>query len=94
MFAHRHGDSRSCGASTNVIGQDFVTVDGQLWSVDGDPNDHGSGELISSRAWLTIGGKPVICVNDGAEPDTLCFIVGPPHCNPSATGSASLVDVS
>lgn len=91
---HRHGDARICGASTIVQGQDFVKIDGQLWAVDGDPNSHGAGDLNTSRPWLTINGKGVIAVGDSAQPDTLCFTVGGPHCAPSAVGFSDLVEVS
>ena len=37
-YCHRDGDSRSCGATTIVSGQNFVFVDSHLWSVDGDGN--------------------------------------------------------
>jgi uncharacterized Zn-binding protein involved in type VI secretion len=92
MRAHRHGDSRICGASTIVAGQSHVTVEGQLWAVDGDPNDHGGGALISTHAWLTINGKGVIVAQDPAGADALCPV--PPHCNPSAVGFSDLVDVA
>jgi uncharacterized Zn-binding protein involved in type VI secretion len=93
-FSHRNNDSRICGALTIVVGQDFVTVDGQLWSVDNDPNTHGGGQLISSQTWVTIDGKGVIVKDDSSDPDALCFIVGGPHCNPKASGFSNLVEVS
>ncbi|MDP2358642.1 MAG: hypothetical protein Q8M31_21665 [Beijerinckiaceae bacterium] len=92
-FAHRHGDARVCGASTIVTGQNFVTVEGQLWAVHGDPNSHGAGDLISSRSWITIDGKPIIVQGDAAAADNLCPIVGGPHCAPSAVGHSTLTDV-
>jgi uncharacterized Zn-binding protein involved in type VI secretion len=92
MKAHRHGDARICGASTIVSGQSLLTVDGQLWAVHGDNNSHGGGALISTHSWLTINGKGVIVVGDPAGADALCPV--PPHCNPSAVGSSSLVDVA
>jgi uncharacterized Zn-binding protein involved in type VI secretion len=92
-FAHRHGDSRACGASTIVQGQSFVSVAGQLWAVDGDPNSHGGGALRASVSWITIDGKPVVVVGDGAAPDALCLPLGGAHCAPAAVGSASFVDV-
>lgn len=91
-FSHRHDDSRVCGASTIVAGQDHLTIDGKLWAVDGDPNDHGDGALITSHSWLTINGKGVIVAGDSASADALCPI--PPHCNPSAVGFSELVDVA
>lgn len=94
MKAHRHGDLRACGASTVVAGQDFMTVEGQLWAVDGDPDSHGSGALATSHAWLTINGKGVIVVGDSAAPDDLCPIAGGAHCAPSAVGFSDLTDVA
>jgi uncharacterized Zn-binding protein involved in type VI secretion len=91
--SHRQGDARICGATTSVTGQDFVTVDGQLWSVNGDPNSHGDGALVTSNGWLTIAGKGVIVVGDSAGPDSLCIPVGPPHCAPNAVGFSDMIDV-
>jgi hypothetical protein len=58
--AHRHADSRVCGASTIVVGQTSVKVNGRLWAVKDDPNSHGGGELIPSFNSVTIAGKRVI----------------------------------
>lgn len=59
-LAHRHGDSRACGATTVVTGQSTVTINGKLWAVLGDPNSHGAGNLINSISSVTINGKPII----------------------------------
>jgi len=69
--AHRHGDSRFCGATTNVEGQTTVRVNGKLWAVEGDPNTHGEGRLISVVGnTVRIGGKLVIvAVGDNAAGD-------------------------
>lgn len=91
-YSHRNNDTRVCGASTIVSGQDFVKVDGQLWSVDGDPNSDGGGGLITSHSWLTINGKGIIVNGDDANPDSLCPI--PPHCNPAASTYDDLISVS
>lgn len=91
--AHRDGDARSCGATTEVIGQDFVTIEGQLWAVNRDPNSHGDGELIAATTYITIGGKRVVVVGDSADPDALCPIPGGNHCEPKAVGFSSLVTV-
>lgn len=87
--AHRHGDSRTCGATTIVSGQSSVYVNGQLWAVEGDQNSHGSGALQASGSTIKINGKNII-VNapDSASADNLCPIVGGPHCAP-ATASGS-----
>lgn len=84
---HRNGDSRACGASTIVSGQGFVFVDGQLWSVEGDPDSHGGGNLSPGQiAAIYIDGKRVIGVGDAAAPDALCIPLGGAHCAPSASG--------
>lgn len=90
--AHTHGMARICGATTVVIGQDNVFVNGQLWAVHGDPNSHGQGNLVASGNKVFINGKPVIInAPDGANPDTLCDLIGPPHCGPStAAGSGNV----
>lgn len=92
MKAHCHGDARNCGASTIVGGQSHVTISGKLWAVEGDPNSHGGGALISSHGWLTIKGRGVIVAGDHAAADSLCPT--PPHCDPVAVGFSPLVDVA
>lgn len=93
-YSHRQDDARACGATTIVVGQDFVTIEGKLWSVDGDPNSDGGGNLSASKTYVTIGGTPIIVAGDSAAPDALCPIPGGPHCAPFATGFSSLVDVA
>lgn len=93
MQAHRHGDQRSCGATTVVSGQSFVTVDGQLWAVENDQNTHGGGGLIASKTYIKIGGKSVIVVNDSANQDNLCPSLGGEHCNPKASSGSNLINV-
>ena len=92
-YSHRSTDSRACGAGTIVVGQDFVKVDGKLWAVDGDPNDHGGGALSTSHSWLTIAGKGIIVNGDSAAADSLCLPLGGAHCGPSATGFDNLIEV-
>lgn len=88
--AHRHGDSRVCGATTIVSGQGTVTVNDKLWAVDGDPNDHGGGALIAGGApTVSINGKTVIVQGDAASADALCPV--PPHCAPNAVGGSGNV---
>lgn len=70
--AHRHADARFCGATTTVVGQSSVSVNGRLWAVEGDPNTHGQGLLIAvyGNPCVTIEGKYVICaVGDAAGGD-------------------------
>lgn len=90
---HRIGDARSCGAATEEAGNDFVTVDGQLWAVDGDPDSHGDGGLNASIDWIEINGKAIIIAGDGAGADDLCPIAGGEHCSPSAVGFSDLIDI-
>jgi uncharacterized Zn-binding protein involved in type VI secretion len=93
-ISHRNGDSRACGASTVVVGQDFVFVDTQLWAVLADPDSHGDGGLINSQNYVFINDKPVILVGDSANPDDLCPISQGLHCEPSATSGDSLITVN
>lgn len=90
--AHRNGDLRTCGGATIVTGQGTVFVNGQLWSVLGDPDSHGSGALIATGTTVFAGGLPVIVLfPDPATPDALCPIVDGPHCNPmTAQGSPNV----
>jgi len=86
---HRHGDSRVCGATTIVSGQNKVYINKRLVSVEGDTNTDGGGALIASPSTkFYINGKKIIFVGDSAFPDLKCGTEGPPHCNPAAaTGS-------
>ena len=63
-----------------------------LWAVEGDTNTHGNGALIATNPkTVFINNIPVIEVQDDSNPDNLCFIDGPPHCNPFSTeGSANV----
>lgn len=72
--AHRNADKRRCSAATTVVNQSSVYVNGRLWSVNGDPNTHGSGDLVAiyGPPCVYIEGKLVICaVGDTAKPDEL-----------------------
>jgi hypothetical protein len=93
-YSHRDTDSRACGATTIVSGQDFVTVDDKLWSVNGDDNTDGGGALSTSHSWLTIADKGIIVNGDSAASDSLCFPIGGNHCAPSATGYDNLIEVT
>jgi hypothetical protein len=91
---HRNNDDRACGATTTVVGQGFVFVDGQLWAVVGDPNTDGGGGLIPGKiAAIYINGKRVIGKGDDADPDSLCPI-DPIHCDPKATSGDANVTAS
>jgi hypothetical protein len=83
---HRQDDSRSCGATTVVSGQNFVFVDGKLWAVEGDPDSHGGGGLHPGNiAAIYINGIRVIGNGDSADPDSLCEPLGGAHCSPNAS---------
>ena len=93
--AHRQDDLRACGAKTVVVGQDFVYVNGKLWAVEGDPDDHGGGGLIATVIGeLYINGKKAIAVGDPANPDNLCSANTPIHCAPSAVTGEPNLDVT
>ena len=64
--AHRHGDLRTCNATTKVSGQSTVFVNNKLWAVDGDENTHINGKLKPSGQTIFIEGKKVIV----HKPDT------------------------
>lgn len=87
---HRHDDLRICGATTVVIGQNFVKDSGKLIAVEGDINTDGDGQLIHSQDFVKIDGKFVIVHRpDDAQPDDLCPIE--PHCEP-VTDAGSDID--
>jgi len=90
--AHRHGDLRTCGATTIVSGQSSVFCNGKLWAVEGDPNTHGSGGLIATGSKVFINGKKVIVNSqDPANPDNRCPDEGGEHCSPdTAAGSGNV----
>lgn len=87
--AHRQGDQRICGATTIVQGQSDVYVNNKLWSVEGDPNTHGNGQLIATGQTVLVNNKKVICnTPDHANPDNQCPLGGQQHCDPmTAQGS-------
>lgn len=64
-----------------------------LISVLGDPNSHGAGSLLADNnsGKLFIGGIKVVYQNSHSGPDALCIPIGPPHCDPFATGHSSTV---
>jgi len=91
---HRHTDPRSCGATTVVENQTTVFANGLLIAVNGDPNSHGSGGLISGSNQVFIGGIAVVNnTPDGASADSLCPGSGGAHCSPVTAGGSSNVFV-
>ena len=84
---HRQDDSRSCGATTNVIGQSTVNAGGKLVAVNGDPNTHGDGQLIAATNNVYAGGIMVVNVGDNAQADNA------DHSNPSASSGLDSVQV-
>lgn len=91
--AHRQDDSRSCGATTIVTGQGTVYIENKLFSVEGDPNTHGSGALIAAGSTVFVNSKKVIVVGDTASPDDLCIPLGGAHCAPAASSGSGTVSV-
>ncbi len=91
--AHRDTDSRSCGATTVSVQGRNVYVNNLLWSIDKDPNSHGSGALSAATNNVFIGGIAVCNNNDNAAPDDLCAPIGGAHCAPGASGGSSNVYV-
>ena len=83
---HRDGDARRCGATTIVSGQSTVFINNKLASVLGDENSHGSGQLLASTnpGTVFVGSKKLVTIGSAADPDILCPVVGPPHCNPES----------
>ena len=91
--AHRNGDSRACGAVTVTAQSKNVYVNGKLWSINGDPNDHGDGNLIAATKNVFIGSIAVVNIGDSASADGLCIPLGGSHCAPTATGGSTNVFV-
>ena len=81
---HRHGDPRTCGASTIVSGQSTVFIGGQLAAVQNDQNTHGGGQLNASvnPGTVFIEGKLVVAVGSSAQPDRAL------HVNPAAASGS------
>ena len=85
---HRNNDSRKCGAVTQVIGQTNVYINSSLAAVEGDPNSHGDGQLVSSSAGTVfINGKKVIVISDTAKGDDASH---PPGLTDPAIGSPNV----
>jgi uncharacterized Zn-binding protein involved in type VI secretion len=71
--AHRDTDVRFCLAKTKVTGQSKVLVNGLLWAVEGDKNDHcnqGALSAVYGSKCIEISGKKIICaMGDAAAGD-------------------------
>jgi uncharacterized Zn-binding protein involved in type VI secretion len=82
---HRNNDKRVCGATTRVVGQSTVYLNGELISVEGDPCSHGNGELKAdtNTSKIYINGKKVVYNGSNAYPDRFR------HLNPSASSGSS-----
>jgi hypothetical protein len=78
---HRHGDTRKCGATTTVVGQSTVFINGKLCAVDGDTCTHENGNLkpIYGAKNVYIENKLIICaLGDTAHvPDNAGHPPGP-----------------
>lgn len=82
--AHRHGDLRTCGATTIVNNQTTVFVNGKLWAVEGDKNTDGEGDLVPVTGDTVYVENQLVIVHgpDNAFPDNKCPIPGGQHCTP------------
>jgi len=91
---HRDTDPRVCGAITVVTNQSNVFANSLLVAVYGDPNSHGAGGLIATCNNVYVNSI-IVCNHsaDNASPDSLCPIIGAPHCNPATAGGSSNVFV-
>lgn len=88
---HRHGDARTCKATTEVKGQSTVYANSRLVSVNKDPNTDKGGDLIADCNEVYINGKLVVIVGNSANPDALCPEPGGAHCAPaSSSGSGDV----
>ncbi len=71
--AHRDTDKRFCDAKTIVTGQSKVLVNGLLWAVEGDKDDHcneGALSAVYGSKCIEISGKKIICaMGDTAASD-------------------------
>jgi uncharacterized Zn-binding protein involved in type VI secretion len=93
--AHRDGDSRFCGAAT-IASQSTVKVNGKAWAVNGDPSNHGAGNIICvyGAKNVRIGGILVACaVGDKASGD-LAFHPVPPTDPAGASGNVYVYEGS
>ena len=89
---HTNNHSRICGATTVVSGQSNVFAEGELVSVNGDNNSHGSGDLIAGSNREFVDGKAVVNnTPDAANADDLCPL--PPHCGPDTDQGCTTVFV-
>ena len=81
---HRNNDARSCGAKTQVQGQTTVFMNGELVSVQDDPNTHGAGNLKADNndGSIRAGGKTVVLVGSNSDSDNQS------HNNSAATGGS------
>ncbi|MAG28354.1 hypothetical protein CMI47_22745 [Candidatus Pacearchaeota archaeon] len=85
---HRHTDTRACGATTIVSGQDTVYANSLLVSVNGDVNSHGSGALVAGSDNVFVEGKAVVNnTPDSAAPDDA------EHTNTQTASGSSDVNV-
>jgi len=84
---HRNSDSRSCGATTIVIGQSTVFVNGLLASVKGDPNSHSDGKLLATinDGTVFINNKKLVLKGSDAVPDKK---IGVEHQDPKSVGAS------
>lgn len=65
----------------------------ELWAVDGDPNTDGGGGLTPAHGSTVKINNLAVIVNgpDHADPDDICPIAGPPHCDPMTSSGSGTV---
>lgn len=94
--AHRHGDSRFCGATTIVTGQSTVKVNGILWAVEGDKDTHcNMGDLVPIYGALNVyaEGKLVICAAGDTAAEDIPGCIPPEHPPGETDPSGHSMDV-
>lgn len=76
---HRISDSRFCGAITVAEGNHTVFSNGKLIAVEGDPNSHGEGRLVSTTGTSVFVNKKLVIValGDTAQIDNATHPPGP-----------------
>ena len=89
---HRHGDARTCGATTIVSTNSTVFCNDKLISVHGNVNTHGAGALTAGSSHMYCHSTLVVNnTPDGAVADSLCPSAGGAHCAPvTAAGSPNV----
>jgi len=83
---HRHGDARSCGATTVVSVNTNVFANEKLIAVHGNLNTHGAGALVAGSKNVFIKGIAVV----NHTPDAGLADDANHNSTPTAAGSANV----